>query len=130
MKKGFINIFATTGISLILLSVIATFYSAEFLCIETIFQVFLVNVVAHLTLLLMYKIEIRYLAIEVIIEIFLIVALSLLFGAAFNWYTSTPIFVLVSMSIAIYVISIVLNILHMKQEADEINKLIQIIKKE
>ena len=128
MKKGFINIFATTGISLILLSVIATFYSAEFLCVKTVFQVFWVNVVVHLMLLLMYKIEIKYLAIEVTIEIVLIVALSLLFGAIFNWYTSTPLFVLVPMSISIYLISIALNILRMKQEAYEINKLIQIIK--
>lgn len=129
MKKSFINIFATTGISLLLLSVIATFYSAEFLYIKTIFQVFLVNISAHLMLLLMYKLEIKCLALEVTIEITLIVALSLLFGAIFNWYTSTPIFVLVPMSIAIYIISIILNILHMKQEADEINELIQTIKK-
>ncbi len=129
MKKGVINIFATTGISLILLSVIATFYSAEFLCIKTVFQVFLVNVVAHLVLLLMYKIEIKNLVIEVVMEIVLIVALPLLFGAIFNWYTSTPIFVLIPMSIAIYVLSVILNILHMKQEADEINELIQLIKK-
>ena len=130
MKKGFINIFATTGISLILLSVIATFYSAEFLCVKTIFQVFGVNVFVHMIFLLMYKIEIKYLAIEVAIEFVLIVALPLLFGAIFNWYTSTPLFVLVPMSIAIYVISLVLNIVRMKQEAEEINKLIQINKKE
>lgn len=130
MKKGVINIFATTGLSLILLSIIAWLYDAEFLCIKTVFQVFLLNVVMHLILLLMNKIEIKYLAIEVAIEIVLTVVLSLLFGTIFNWYTSTPLFVLVFMSIAIYVISIVLNILHMKQEADEINELIQMIKKE
>lgn len=130
MKKGVINIFATTGLSLILLSIIARLYDAEFLCVKTVFQVFLLNVVMHLILLLMYKIEIKYLAIEVAIEIVLTVVLSLLFGTIFNWYTSTPLFVLVFMSIAIYVISIVLNILHMKQEADEINELIQMIKKE
>ncbi len=130
MKRGFINIFATTGLSLILLSIIATFYSAEFLCIETVFQVLLLNVVVHLILLLMYKIEIKYLAVEVVLEIILTVAVSLLFGAAFHWYTSTPLFVLVLMSMAVYVISIILNILHMKQEANEINELIRIIKKE
>lgn len=130
MKRGFINIFATTGLSLILLSIIATFYSAEFLCIETVFQVLLLNVVVHLTLLLIYKIEIKYLAVEVVLEIILTVAVSLLFGAVFHWYTSTPLFVLVLMSMAVYVISIILNILHMKQEANEINELIRIIKKE
>lgn len=130
MKKGVIHIFATTGISLVLLAIIATLYSAQFLCVKTVFQVFLVNVVAHLILLLMYKIEIKYFAVEVAVEIVLTVALSLLFGAIFNWYISTPLFVLVLMSIAIYMISIILNILHMKREADEINKLIQNIKKE
>lgn len=130
MKKGFINIFATTGLSLVLLSIIATLYDAEFLCVKTVFQVFLLNVVVHLILLLMYKIEIKYLAVEVVLEIILTVAVSLLFGAAFHWYTSTPLFVLVLMSMAVYVISIILNILHMKQEANEINELIRIIKKE
>lgn len=130
MKKGVIHIFATTGISLVLLAIIATLYSAQFLCVQTVFQVFLVNVVAHLILLLMYKIEIKYFAVEVAVEIVLIIALSLLFGAIFNWYISTPLFVLVLMSIAIYILSIILNILHMKREADEINKLIQNIKKE
>lgn len=130
MKRGFTNIFATTGLSLILLSIIATFYSAEFLCVKTVFQVFLLNAVVHLIFLLMYKIEIKYLAAETALEIILTVAVALLFGAVFNWYTSTPLFVLVLMSMAIYVISIVLNILHMRQEANEINELIQIIKKE
>lgn len=129
MKKWLINIFATTGISLILLSIIAVLYRAEFLCVKTVFQVFLVNVIAHLILLLMNKIEIKHAAAEAAIEIVLIVTLSLLSGAVFNWYTSTPLFVLIPMSIAIYVISIVLNILHMKRQADEINKLIQMIKK-
>ena len=130
MKKGVIHIFATTGISLVLLAIIATLYSAQFLCVKTVFQVFLANIVAHLIFLLMYKIEIKYFAVEVAVEIVLTVALSLLFGAIFNWYISTPLFVLVLMSIAIYMISIILNILHMKREADEINKLIQNIKKE
>ena len=130
MKKGVIHIFATTGISLVLLAIIATLYSAQFLCVQTVFQVFLVNVVAHLILLLMYKIEIKYFAVEVAVEIVLTVALSLLFGAIFNWYISTPLFVLVLMSVTIYIISIVLNILHMKRQADEINELIQNIKKE
>lgn len=129
MKKWLINIFATTGISLILLSIIAVLYRAEFLCVETVFQVFLVNVITHLILLLMDKIEIKHAAVEAAIEIVLIAVLSLLFGAVFNWYSSTPLFVLIPMSIAIYVISIVLNILHMKRQADEINKLIQAIKK-
>ncbi len=130
MKKGVIHIFATTGISLVLLAIIATLYSAQFLCVKTVFQVFLANIVAHLIFLLMYKIEIKYFAVEVAVEIVLTVALSLLFGAIFNWYISTPLFVLVLMSIAIYIISIILNILHMKREADKINKLIQNIKKE
>lgn len=129
MKKWLINVFATTGISLILLSIVAALYKAEFICVETVFQVFGVNLIAHLILMLMSKTEIKHFAIKAAIEIFLIVALSMLFGAVFNWYTSTPLFVLIPMSIAIYVISIVLNILHMKRQADEINRLIQSIKK-
>lgn len=130
MKKGIINIFATTGLSLIVLSIIAIFYSAQFLFVKTVFQVFLLNIVVHSILLLINKIEIKHLSVEVSLEIASITILPLLFGVIFNWYTSTPFFILILMSITIYVISIILNILHMKQEADEINRLIQTIKKE
>ncbi len=130
MRKGIINIFATTGISLVLLSIIAMCYSAELICVTTVFQVFLVNIVAHLILIYLSKTEIKYLSVEIVIEIGLIIILSLFFGAIFHWYTSTPIIVLIPMSITIYVISIVLNILRMKQDADEINKLIQINKQD
>lgn len=130
MKRVFKNIFTTTGLSLILLSLIAALFGAEFLFVKTVFQVFLLNAVVHLILLFMHQMEIKYLAVEAALEIILTVALSLVFGAIFNWYTSTPVFVLVLMSISIYMISIILNILHMKQEAYEMNELIQLIKKE
>lgn len=130
MKKGFINIFSTTGLSLIILSIIAICYSAEFIFVKTVFQVFLLNIVIHLILLLMNKIEIKNLVVEISLQIVSITVLSLLFGIIFNWYTSTPFLLIILMSITIYVISIILNILHMKQEADEINRLIQTIKKE
>lgn len=130
MKKGLINIFATTGISLVLLSVIAVLYRAEFLCVETVFQVFLINAAAHLLFVFMNRIECKHLMMEAVMELILTIALSLLFGAVFNWYESVSPIILVLLSIAIYIIAIAFNLLHMKQEADEINQLIQIIKKE
>jgi len=41
MKKNIVNILATTGISLLLLSVVALFFHASCIYLETVFQAFL-----------------------------------------------------------------------------------------
>ena len=57
MRKAVTNFFATTGISLILLSLFALYFQAHWLLLVTIFQVFLVNILIHLALLTRQKWE-------------------------------------------------------------------------
>lgn len=125
MKKFIVNVFTTTGISLLLLSIIAVFYEAECLYLKTVFQNLGVNIVIHLALLLVHKIQMKYAMFEIALEIALIVGVLLIFGAMFGWFTSTPVWILVIMGIVMYIVSLVLNLLHMQQEAQEINALIQ-----
>lgn len=126
MKRNIVNVFATTGISLLLLSIIALCYDADCLYLKTVFQVFAVNIVIHLERLLTYKIQIKYAMLETTLEIVLIVGVLFIFGTIFDWFTSTPSWIVVIMGIVMYVVSFVLNLLHMKQEAQEINALIRI----
>lgn len=125
MKKFVINILTTTGLSLILLSVIALFYQAEYLCLQTVFQVFAANTVLHFGFLLLHKLEMNRLLIETFSGIAMIIILLIVCGFLFDWFSSTPVWVLIPMGFVIYIVSVVLDLISMRQDAREINMLIR-----
>lgn len=125
MKRNIVNIFATTGISILLLSIVALFYKAEYLYLKTVFQVLGVNILVHLGLVLIHKIQIKYVVLETALDVILITGALLAFGVIFDWFTSTPIWILVIMGIILYMASLLLNLLQMKKEAQELNALIK-----
>lgn len=125
MKKFLINIFGTTGISLLLLSIIALAFHAHCIYVQTVFQVFGVNATAHLGLFFISRLELKYAFTEAILDIMLIISMLLGFGKFFGWFTSTPIWILVALGVVMYMISVVLNLFRLKHEAQEINALIK-----
>ena len=125
IKKFIVNLFATTGISLVLLATIALFYKAEALYIPTLFQTLGANLVIHLCLLLLHRLELKNLILETSLDISVVIITLTVFGAVFNWFTSTPVWILIVMSFIMYGISLLLNLMSMKKEAEEINALIQ-----
>ena len=125
MKKNIVNILATTGISLLLLSFVALAYHAKCIYLGTVFQVFIVNAISHLGIFFSHKIELKNIYIETILEIIFIIGELFVFGRLFNWFTSISIGLLVIMGVMIYIVSLFLNLLQMKQEAKEINLLIK-----
>ena len=125
MKRFAVNVLATTGISLSILSIVALCYNAEYLYIKTVFQVLGANLAVHLFLLLLHQFELKYPIFEMILEVLIIIVTLNVFGAIFQWFTSTPIWVLIIMGVVIYVVSLILNAMTMKQEAQKINTLIK-----
>lgn len=125
MRKFIVNIFATTGISIVLLSIIALFFQAKYIYLPTVFQVLGTNIVIHFCLIFLSNLEIKYAIIEIFLHVALIIIMLVVFGLAFHWFTSTPIWVLVIMGFVIYIISAILNLFYMKQKAQEINALIK-----
>ena len=125
MKKNMVNILATTGISLLLLSIVALYFHASCIYLETIFQTFYINAMTHFGIIMIQKMEFKNSFTEMALEIIWIVCELLVFGRLFHWFTSLPFLLLVLMGVVIYLISHFLNLLQMKQEAKEINLLIK-----
>lgn len=125
MKKFLVNIFGTTGISLLLLSIIAIAFRAHYIYVQTVFQIFGVNAVVHVGLFFIGKLELKYALTEALLDMMLIIFVLLGFGKIFDWYTSTPVWVLLPVGVVMYMISIVLNLFRLKHEAREINALIE-----
>ena len=125
MRKFAVNIFSTTGISLILLSVTALFFQAKCIYLQTVFQVLGANIVIHLGFVFLNRSEMKNAILEMFLHIMLIIITLYIFGLIFQWFTSTPMWILVIMAIILYIVSVILNVLYMGQEAREINTLLK-----
>lgn len=125
MKKISVNILCSTAVTLLILAILGTISGAQFLLINSVFQSLIVNIVIHTGLLFTHRFESCYAILEFMIDIGYMEAVVIIFGAVFNWYGSTPIWVLVIMTTIIYIAGVFLNMVQMRQEVEEINELLQ-----
>jgi hypothetical protein len=125
MKKMIINVMATTGITLIVLALIGTLYGAKFLFISGVFQSLGANIVMHLGLIITGKFESKYPILEAILDISYTIVVLIIFGAVFNWYRSTPIWILIIMAVIIYSFGCLMSIFRMREDVKAINELLQ-----
>ncbi|BCJ93743.1 hypothetical protein acsn021_13120 [Anaerocolumna cellulosilytica] len=125
MRRTIINIMSTTGITLVLLSFIGMLSGAKVICISSVFQSLAANIVIHLGYLLTRKFESKYIVVETALDIGYAIIVLISFGCIFHWYTSTPLWMLIIMSILIYIVGLLLNIFRIRKEIDTINTLLK-----
>lgn len=125
MKKVLLNIMATTGISLVVLSLVATLYDGSLICIDTIFQVLGLNVVIYIGLYVMEFAEYRFAILETGMKLTYIIVLVLISGLIWGWYNNLSVTVLVLMTIGIFVVCVCLDAISLISEVKSINALIE-----
>lgn len=125
MKKIAVNILCTTGMTLIILAMIAAICGAKYLFISSVFRSFLANIIIHVGLLLIHKFESKYAALEMAVDIGYTAAVVILCGAIFHWYSSTPIWILFLMVVVIYGIAVLLSTVRIQHDIEEINELLR-----
>jgi hypothetical protein len=122
MQKLIKNILATTGLTLILLALIATLYKAELILISSIYQSFLVNIIIQIGLIFVQKFESKYFMIEILLENGFVLTVLILAGYIFHWYSSTPIWIVALMGVVIYSISYLINSIRIHDDIAFINR--------
>lgn len=125
MRKMTVNILCSTALTLLVLAAFGTMFGATVLFINGVFQSLIANIVIHIGLLLTHKFESKYAILEYTLDIVYTIAVVLIFGFVFNWYSSTPAWMLVSMSVLIYFTGMLLSTIQMRQDISEINKLLK-----
>lgn len=125
MRKLISNILATTGLSLVILAVIAVGCGGRYIFIRSVFEGLGANLVIHLGLMALSRIECRNIYLETILDISYTAAVLLLFGKLFGWYSSTPIWILVLMAAVIYLISVYIRIFRVREDLQIINDLLR-----
>ncbi|MGT2959758.1 hypothetical protein [Streptococcus caballi] len=123
MKKLLTHIFASTGISLIVLAVAALLLKAHWLLLVTIFQVLLVNILIHLSLLAKKKFELKSALISSLLDIIIIEGILFVSSKPFDWNADDRVLLLIGF--LVYVASQALDLFDLSQEAQEINALIK-----
>ncbi len=125
MKKILTNIMSTTGITLVILAAVALLYGGECLFVSTVFQILAANAAVHFGLILTNKYENKYPILEALLNITYTTAVILIFGFIFDWYSSTPIGILIIMVLLVYVIGYFISVLGTKEDMEEINRLLR-----
>lgn len=126
MKKIIINIMASTGITLVVLSIIGTLFGANFLFISSIFQSLGANTVINLGFLLTRKFESKYTALEIALDISYTIVVLIIFGAIFDWFSNgTPIWILIIMAALIYLLGLLISLFRIREDINTINKLLR-----
>lgn len=125
MKKMILNIMATTGITLVMLALVATCYGATVIFISAVFQALLLNTVIYVGIYILNRLEYRYPILETILKLIYVLALVLTSGWIFGWYANMSAAVLVLMTIIIFGVCICLDTMSLIDEVKAINVLIE-----
>lgn len=125
MKKMILNIMATTGVTLVVLAIVALCHDATVIFISSVFQVLLLNVVIYIGLYILNRFEYKYPIVETGLKLAYVLALVLVSGYLFGWYDNMSAVVLGLMTIVIFGVCVFLDTLSLINEVKDINGLIE-----
>ena len=125
VKKIINDIMFVTGAALVILALFSLFFGVEINFVPTIFEIFAANIVIILGLFLRMKFEIRSFILEYLVDISYIIAVLIVFGLIFDWYSAIPVWLIVAMAVVIYIFAMIFTVTKLKNDAKELNKLLK-----
>jgi ABC-type bacteriocin/lantibiotic exporter with double-glycine peptidase domain len=71
------------------------------------------------------KFEIRNLILEYVVDISYTIAVLIVFGLIFDWYSAISVWLIVAMAVVIYIFAMIFTVTKIKKDAEELNKLLK-----
>jgi len=118
-----------TGAALVILAAFSAFFDVEFYFASAVLETFAANVLIVLGLYVRWKFEIRYIILEYLADIGYTIAVLIVFGFIFNWYAVTPVWLLIVMAVAIYILGMTVFLIKFRKDTNEMNELLEKRKK-
>ena len=128
IKRIITYIFASTGAVLFLLTVFVMFKENKYINANTILEIIAANTVISTGLFFTHKIEFRYAIFEFLLDIGFMLTVIILFGTLFNWYSRISVWVPLVIVFMVYILFYLLDIIRVRRDIKEINKLLQMRK--
>ena len=129
MKDTITRIFFTTCAAVILLAVYLSITGEKQFLVNTIFHLFIVNIIINIGIYFRSKIEIQKFLLEFFIDVSFIIIVLLIFGYILNWYPAVPVWYIAMMAAIIYIIAAVTTVVKIRKNTKEINELLEKRKK-
>ena len=124
MKSTVLNIVFTYGASITILSLFSLFIGLETITVIMVFELLGANIIMHLGILLLHKLETPYLFLEYIIDTIYIIIVLIIFWKIFNWYL-IPFWLIVASAVVVYIFTIILEFKTCQKETKMINELLK-----
>jgi Ca2+/Na+ antiporter len=128
LKRNILYVFASTGAVLFLLAVFIMFKDNKSISAGTVLEIICANIVITIGLSLTHKIELRYAILEFLLDIGFMMAVIVLAGVLFSWYSEIPLWVPLIIVLVIYILFYLLSIIRVQRDIKTINKLLQKLK--
>ncbi len=125
IKSIITNTMFVTGAALVILTVFSLLLTVEIHFVPTVFEIFAANIIIVLGLFLRWKIEIRTIIFEYLVDISYIIVVLVIFGLIFDWYSAIPVWLLAAMAVLIYIFAMIISVTRINKDAKELNKLLQ-----
>jgi len=125
IKRTVNYIMFTTGVALVILAAISVLFGVEINYAQAILEIFAANIVINIGLAMIWKLEIRYMILEYLIDVGYTIVVLVVFGVVFDWYSAVPVWLLAAMAVVIYTLAQIINITKSRKVTDEINELLQ-----
>jgi len=125
MKALIVEILATTAVALVILALFFSAFRFEPDFARTVFMCLGVNTIVQGGRALIQLIELRHLALEVVLEILYICGVLVVFGLVSDVSNVTPIPILIILGALTHIVAVFLNVASDRHDSMEINKLIQ-----
>lgn len=125
LKRIILYVFASAGAVLFLLAVFVMLKENKSISANTILEIIGANVIITTGLFLTHKIEFRYALFEFLFDIGFMMAVIVAAGILFNWYSHVPVWMPLVIVIAVYILFYLLDIIRVRKDIKEINKLLQ-----
>jgi hypothetical protein len=125
IKNIITYIMFVTGAALVILALFSVIFGVEIHFVPVVFEIFAANIMIILGLFLRSKFEIRYMILEYLADISYTIAVLVVFGLIFNWYSAIPVLLLIVMAVVIYILAMIFTVTKLKKDAEELNKLLQ-----
>jgi len=128
IKRIITYIFASTGAVLFLLTVIVMFKEDKYISASTVLEILGANIIISTGLFFTHKIEFRFVVFEFLLDICFMMAVIVLTGTIFNWFSVIQLWVPPVIVLIVYILFYLLDIIRVHRDIKEINKLLQKLK--
>jgi nitrate/nitrite transporter NarK len=125
LKIIILYVLASTGAILFFLAIIVMFKENKSINADTILQIIGANVLINLGLFLTHKVEFRYAILEFLLDISLMTSIIIIAEIIFKWYSKISAWVPLIIVLAVYILFYLLDIVRVRKDIKEINKLCQ-----